>query len=347
MHSPLASVARTMVAGGRGILAADESNGTCNARFARLGIPETEEARRSYRALLLAAPGLGAYISGVILYDETFRQSDADGKRLIDIARDGGMYAGIKVDTGVAPLELGAATEKVTGGLDGLARRVEEYVALGAAFAKWRAVITIGDAMPSERCVAVNAHALARYAAICQAGGLVPIVEPEILMDGVHTLERSLTVHDRVLTAVFHECALAGVALDEMVLKPSMVIHGAGATRRAAPRDVAEATLAVLMRRVPSAVAGIAFLSGGQDDIEATVHLNEINDAARASGAPWPLTFSFGRALQQPVLAAWRGSERNVATAQRELLHRAAMNAAAALGKYTADAERGRALVPA
>jgi fructose-bisphosphate aldolase class I len=350
MTSTLRTVAEAMVAPGRGILAADESSGTANARFSKLGIPQTAELRRQYRELLFTSADLGRWISGAILYDETLRQADTQGTPLADVLKAAGILAGIKVDTGTLPLELGDGIEKVTAGLDGLAQRVSEYVGLGATFAKWRAVIAIGDGIPSARCLHVNAHALARYAAICQAGGLVPIVEPEILMDGDHAdhdIDVAFAVQERVLTEVFSELAHAGVAFEGMVLKPSMVVPGQKSSRAATSREIAEATVTNLLRRVPAAVAGIAFLSGGQGDIEATVNLNEINRVAKERGAPWPLTFSFGRALQAPAIAAWLGNGANVRAAQGQLLHRAQMNGMAALGEYTEQAEGQRALVPA
>jgi fructose-bisphosphate aldolase class I len=350
MNTQLQSVAKAIVAPGKGILAADESTGTANKRFAPLAIPQNEEMRRKYRELLFGTPGLGEYIGGVILYDETIRQSDSRGTPLVKVLTDGGMIPGIKVDAGTVPLELSVDFEKATDGLDGLRKRVDEYVKMGAEFAKWRAVITIDDGFPTDRCIQVNAHALSRYAAICQAGGLVPIVEPEVLMDGdhaKHSLERSFTVHERVLTEVFHELAQAGVALEGSILKPSMVIPGQKSGQKASAREIAEATVTVLMRHVPAAVAGIAFLSGGQDDVEATVNLNEINRVAKQWGAPWPLTFSYGRALQHAAITTWRGEDANIAAARAQLLHRAKMNSLAALGSYSPEAEQAKDLVAA
>jgi len=351
MTSQLASVAKAMVAPGKGILAADESTGTANKRFAPLGIPETEEMRRKYRDMLFTAPDFGAHFSGVILYDETIRQKATDGRTFVEVLNAAGSLPGIKLDTGTQQLALGQPGEKVTEGLDGLAKRVAEYVALGAKFAKWRAVITIDEknGMPSDACLHANAHALARYAAICQAGGLVPIVEPEVLMDGgaTHSIETSFAVHERTLRFVFSELAGQRVRFEEMVLKPSMVIPGQKAERKASVAEVAEATVTVLLRWVPAAVVGIAFLSGGQDNEEATAHLNEINRLARERNAPWPLTFSYGRALQQPALALWKGNDANASAAQLALRHRARMNGLAAEGKWTAALEGEKALAHA
>jgi len=348
--SSLSDVAKALVASGKGILAADESTGTANKRFAPLNIPQNEEMRRRYREMLFTTPGFGEHIGGVILYDETIRQSDSHGKPLARVIADAGTIPGIKVDTGTVPLALGGPDEKITEGLDGLAKRVDEYVKLGAKFAKWRAVIAIDDGIPTHRCIHANASALARYAATCQAGGLVPIVEPEVLMDGdhsKHSLERSFEVHEWTLKHVFEELASADVRFEEMLLKPSMVIPGQKSGIKASPREIAGATVTVLMRWVPAAVAGIAFLSGGQGNEEATANLNEINRIARERKAPWPLTFSYGRALQQPAIAAWRGDEANVAAAQAALAHRARMNGLAALGEYSPDLEKQPALVGA
>ncbi len=350
MNSPLAEVAKAMVAPGKGLLAADESTGTANKRFAPLDIAQTPEMRRKYREMLFETPNFGAHISGVILYDETIRQNASNGKPLAQVIADAGALPGIKLDTGAHPLALGGPDEKVTEGLDGLAQRVDEYVKLGAKFAKWRAVIAIDEGIPTHRCIIANAHALARYAAICQAGGLVPIVEPEVLMDGEHskhTLERSFAVHEHVLATVFSELTVAGVRFEEMVLKPSMVIPGQKSAQKASAHEIAEATVTVLMRWVPAAVAGIAFLSGGQGNEEATQNLNEINVAGAARRAPWPLTFSYGRALQQPALAAWHGRDENVPAAQAALAHRAKMNGLASLGRYSPSMETEKELVAA
>jgi len=320
MSTELASAAKAMVADGKGILAADESTGTANKRFVPLGIPQTEEYRQRYRDLLFTMPDFGTYFSGVILYDETIRQNGLAGTTFVSVLQGVGSFPGIKLDTGTFPLALAEENEKITEGLDGLAKRVDEYVKLGAKFAKWRAVITIDEktGIPTDACLHANAHALARYAAICQAGGLVPIVEPEVLMDGQmnHSIETSLSVHERTLHHVFNELHRLNVRYEEMILKPSMVIPGQKSTQKASVHDVASLTVQTLMRYVPAAVAGIAFLSGGQGDLEATAHLNEINVLARQHHAPWPLTFSYGRALQQPALNLWKGAEANVETAQ-------------------------------
>ena len=350
MSSQLASVAKAMVAPGKGILAADESTGTANKRFAALDIPQTEEMRRHYRDMLFTAPDFGSFFSGVILYDETIRQDGKGNRSFVEILKSSGAMPGIKLDTGTQQLALGAPGEKITEGLDGLAKRVDEYVKMGATFAKWRAVITIDTAtgMPSHACLAANAHALARYAAICQAGGLVPIVEPEVLMDGdraTQDIETSFAVHEHTLQHVFEALAGQNVRFEEMILKPSMVIPGQKSGAKASVRDVADRTLTVLLRWVPAAVAGIAFLSGGQEDEAATAHLNEINVLARERHAPWPITFSYGRALQYAAMHIWKGDDANVAAAQAALHHRAKMNSLAALGNWSEDAEKEKDLV--
>jgi fructose-bisphosphate aldolase, class I len=337
----LADVAAALVAPGKGILAADESTGTADKRFAALGIPQTEQMRRAYRDMLFTTPGIGRCLSGVILFDETIRQTSKGGKPFVEVLKDAGIQAGIKLDIGTTPLAF-APGEKITEGLDGLQRRVKEYAGLGATFAKWRAVIEVSKsgvspATPSARGVLANAHALARYAAICQEGGIVPIVEPEVLMDGDHdqTIERSREVHEVVLPAVFEQLAALGVQLDGIVLKPSMVIPGEKSERRASIEKIASETLDVLLQTVPAKVAGIAFLSGGQSDDEATQTLNEINKRA-AGRAPWPLTFSYGRALQQAALRAWNAEDANVHKAQAVFLERVRLTGLAALGKYDA-----------
>ncbi|MBD5605917.1 MAG: fructose-bisphosphate aldolase class I [Candidatus Eremiobacteraeota bacterium] len=348
MSSELASVARAMVAPGKGILAADESTGTANKRFTPLGIPETEEMRRNYRDMLFTMPEFGSYFSGVILYDETIRQNGRAGKSFVDVLRSDASFPGIKLDTGVQPLALAKPEEKITEGLDGLAKRVDEYVKLGAKFAKWRAVITIDEktGIPTDACLHANAHALARYAAICQAGGLVPIVEPEVLSDGnaAQSIETSFAVHERTLHHVFNELHRLNVKYEEMVLKPSMVVPGQKSGSKASVSEVAERTLTILLRCVPAAVAGIAFLSGGQGDEEATAHLNELNVLGKKLGAPWPLTFSYGRALQHAALTTWKGDDKNVDAAQKAIHHRAQMNSLASLGTWSADAEKGLVL---
>jgi fructose-bisphosphate aldolase, class I len=337
----LAEIARAMVSRGRGLLAADESLGTENRRFAALDIPQNEETRRSFREILLTAPGVGKYLNGVILFDETIRQSRSDGVSFVKAIEESGMIPGIKLDKGLVPQAL-TEGEEVTEGLDGLAARVAEYAKMGAKFAKWRAVVSIGPKTPSERALYASGHALARYAAICQAGGLVPIVEAEVLMDGGHdhSLETSFAVHERTLRFVFEALAQQGVSFEAMVLKPSMVLPGEKSPQKATPAEIAEATVTVLKRWVPSAVSGIAFLSGGQGDEEATANLNETVRAADRLGRPWPLTFSYGRALQQAALHAWNGSSRNAPAAHAAFIKRARLNAAASLGKYAPAMER-------
>jgi fructose-bisphosphate aldolase class I len=334
----LAIVAKAMVASGKGILAADESTGTIEKRFAGIKVENTEENRRAYRDTLFASKGLSQAISGVILYDETLRQKSASGTPFAQLLAKSGILPGIKVDTGAKDLAF-CPGEKVTEGLDGLAKRCAEYVKLGAKFAKWRAVITIGRDIPSSTCIAANAHALARYAAICQAAGLVPIVEPEVLMDGDHTIERCEEVTEWTLNAVYEALYMNRVTLENSVLKPSMVISGKSCARQADVDEVAERTVRVLRRSVPAAVAGIVFLSGGQSDELATAHLNAMNRKFSVN-LPWPLSFSYGRALQQPALKAWKGSASNVAAAQAALLHRSRMNSLATLGKYQAALEK-------
>ncbi len=334
--SELAKVAQAMVAPGRGILAADESTGTIGKRFQGIQVENTEEHRRAYRDMLFTAKALGEHISGVILYDETLRQKSADGTPFPVLLQRQGVIPGIKVDAGAKDMAL-CPGETVTEGLDGLAKRCAEYVQLGAKFAKWRAVITIGAQIPSEACIEANAHALARYGAICQQAGLVPIIEPEVLMDGTHDIDRCEAVTEATLRAVFAALANQGVKLEEMVLKPSMVISGKDCPKQASASEVAARTLAVLKRTVPAAVPGIAFLSGGQSDELASAHLDAMN---RMGGGPWAMTFSYGRALQQPSLKAWKGAPANVPAAQAALLHRARMNGMAALGQYQAAMEK-------
>jgi fructose-bisphosphate aldolase class I len=332
------AVVQAMVAPGKGILAADESTGTIERRFASIKVGSTEENRRAYRDMLFSAKGLGQYISGVILYDETIRQQSADGTPFVELLSKNNILPGIKVDTGAKDLAL-CPGEKVTEGLDNLAKRCAEYVKMGAQFAKWRAVITIGSGIPSATCIAANAQALARYAAICQAAGLVPIVEPEVLMDGDHTVERCEEVTEWTLNAVYEALYLHRVSLEQSVLKPSMVLSGKDCPKQAGVEEVAERTVKILKRTVPAAVGGIVFLSGGQRDEIATEHLNAMN-RTYAGKVPWPLSFSYGRALQQPSLKAWKGSAANVAAAQAALLHRARMNSLATLGRYSANMEK-------
>ena len=335
--SELAKVAKAMVARGRGLLAADESTGTIGKRFDSIKVENTEENRRAYRELLFTVRGLGDHVSGAILYDETLRQKAADGTPFAALLARQGVLPGIKVDAGTVDLAF-CPGEKITEGLDKLAKRCQEYVKLGAKFAKWRAVITIGPGMPSTTCIAANAHALGRYAAICQSTGLVPIVEPEVLMDGDHTIERCEEVTEWTLNAVYQALYVNRVVLEESVLKPSMVIAGKEAKRQADSDEIAARTVGVLKRCVPAAVAGIAFLSGGQGDEQATENLATMNRLF--PDLPWPLTFSYGRALQQPSLKAWRGAAANVAQAQALLAHRARMNGLAATGEYRPDLEK-------
>jgi fructose-bisphosphate aldolase class I len=332
----LAKVAKAMVAKGRGILAADESTGTIQKRFDSINVENTEENRRAYRDMLFSTRGIGEHISGVILYDETLRQKSADGTPFTTLLQKNGVIPGIKVDNGAKPMAL-CPGETVTEGLDGLSKRCAEYYKLGARFAKWRAVITIGSDIPSAACIWANAHALARYAAICQSEGLVPIVEPEVLMDGDHTIERCQDITEWTLSATFDALYNQRVVLEHMILKPSMVISAKDCSVQAKPDEVAERTLACLKRTVPAAVPGIAFLSGGQSDELATEHLHLMN---KLGGGPWALSFSYGRALQQPSLKAWRGQAGNVAAGQAALAHRARMNSLACMGKYSPDLEK-------
>ncbi len=336
--SELAKTAQAMVAKGKGILAADESTGTIGKRFQSINVSNEEANRRAYRDMLFTAKGLGEQISGVILYEETLRQTAIDGTPFPQLLASKGIIPGIKVDTGAKDMAL-CPGETVTEGLDGLAGRCAEYVKLGARFAKWRAVITIGEKIPSASCIWANAHALARYAAICQEQGLVPIVEPEVLMDGDHTIERCQEITERALSAVFDALYNQRVVLEHMVLKPSMVIAGKSCPVQAGVSEVAERTLTVLKRMVPAAVPGVAFLSGGQSDELATAHLDAMNKLG-AGALPWALTFSYGRALQQASLKAWRGAAANVDAGQGALSHRARMNSLAAIGQYRSDLEK-------
>src|SRR5213595_526153 len=332
----LNETAKTLVAPGKGILAADESSGTIKKRFDSIGIESTEENRRAYRDLLFTTEGVEEFISGVILYDETIRQSSSDGTPFPKLLESKGVIPGIKVDTGAKPLAL-AEGETITEGLDGLGGRLEEYRGLGARFAKWRAVITIGKGIPSEYCIWTNAHALARYAALSQETGLVPIVEPEVLMDGDHTIERSFEVTSRTLHAVFTELRDQRVHPEGILLKPNMVLSGYECPEQASHKEVAAETVRCFKRHVPAAVSGIVFLSGGQSDEDATANLNAMN----AMGPhPWQLSFSYGRALQAPALKAWGGKEESVEAAQRAYYHRAKMNGAARSGLYSPELER-------
>jgi fructose-bisphosphate aldolase class I len=332
----LEKVARAIVADGKGILAADESDGTIKKRFDSIGAESTEERRRAYRELLFTTEGAEEFIGGVILFDETIRQKASDGTPFPKLLESKGIVPGIKVDTGAKPLAL-AAGETVTEGLDGLRERLAEYRELGARFAKWRAVITIGEDIPSEYCIWTNAHALARYAALCQEGGIVPIVEPEVLMDGDHTIERSFEVTSRTLHAVFTELRDQRVQPEGILLKPNMVLAGYGSPEQVSDEEIARQTVRCFRRHVPAAVPGIVFLSGGQSEEEATRRLNTMN----AMGPhPWKLSFSYGRALQAAALKAWGGQEENVEAAQRAYYHRAKMNSAAQTGTYAPEMER-------
>ena len=359
----LIDTAKMLVASDKGLLAMDESNPTCNKRFAKLGIPETEETRRAYRELIVTTPGLGECISGAILYDETIRPRKQDGTPCAKAITDSGIIPGIKVDTGAKAL-AGHPGEKITEGLDGLRARLNEYAQMGARFAKWRAVIVIGDGIPTQACIEANAHALARYAALCQEAGLVPVVEPEVLMDGAHTLERCCDVTEEVLRTVFDQLYTQRVTLEGMILKPNMVLPGLTCPPQEevkevaigeqqyhvrltdrpeneveAVDEVADATVKCLLRAVPAAVPGVAFLSGGQSSELASARLNAMNVRFK-SRLPWALAFSFARAIQQPALEIWKGDEAHVSAAQQALYHRARCNRAARRGEYTAAMER-------
>jgi fructose-bisphosphate aldolase class I len=331
----LHETARAIVADHKGILAADESTGTIKKRFDSIGVESTEESRRFYRQLLFTAPGMEDSIGGVILYDETLRQSTDDGTPFPEVLSSKGVIPGIKVDTGAHDL-AGFPGEKVTEGLDGLRSRLEEYVQLGARFAKWRAVITIGDDIPSVACIRANAHALARYAALCQEAGLVPIVEPEVLMDADNTIEGCYEVTARTLHWTFHELGVQRVDLQGTLLKPNMVISGKQCPVQATASEIADQTVDCFLRHVPAAVPGIVFLSGGQSEVEATENLNAINRV----GGPWPLSFSYGRALQQSALKAWAGDPGNAEAAQAAFTHRARMNSLAVAGEWSAEMEQ-------
>ena len=335
-HHELEQTARELVADYKGILAADETVATLTKRFAALKIESTEDSRRAYRELFFTTPDISTFISGVILQDETIRQKNAAGIPLAEVLSKQGIIPGIKVDTGAKVL-AGSPEEKVTEGLDGLRDRLKEYAAMGARFAKWRVVIRITDALPSPMCVSVNAHALARYAALCQEQRIVPIVEPEVLIDGAHSIERCEEVTSSVLHAVFHALFEQCVGLEGMLLKPSMVIAGKDCSKKASVQEVATATLRCLRRHVPVAVPGIVFLSGGQSDVLATSHLNAINKLDLPK--PWRISFSYGRALQDPAIEAWHGKQENLKAGQQAFYLRAKCNSAAALGTYTSDLE--------
>ncbi|MES1953427.1 class I fructose-bisphosphate aldolase [Salinisphaera hydrothermalis] len=334
-HQVLINTARSLMAPGKGILAADESTGTIKKRLDSIGVESTEQNRQAYRNLLFTTAGAEEFISGVILFEETLFQKADDGTPFPDLLTDKGIIPGIKVDMGAKPL-AGSPEEKVTEGLDGLRERLSDYAAAGARFAKWRGVIDIAEDRPTDYCIHVNAHALARYAALCQEAGIVPIVEPEVLMDGANSIERCEQVTDAVLDAVFTELKRQNVLLEGMLLKPNMVISGKQCPQQAGVEEVARATLRCLNRRVPAAVPGIVFLSGGQSDELATAHLDAMN---RMGPQPWALSFSYGRALQAPALQAWRGQADNVPAAQQAFLKRARNNGAAARGEYNADME--------
>ncbi|WP_342640830.1 class I fructose-bisphosphate aldolase [Rhodoligotrophos ferricapiens] len=337
MTMTLEQVAQALVADNKGILAADESGGTIKKRFDSIGLASTEETRRDYREMLFrSTEAMRNYISGTILYYETLRQSAKDGTRFVDILNEAGSIPGIKVDVGAKPL-AGHPGETITEGLDGLRARCEEYYQLGARFTKWRAVISIGKNIPSRACIVTNMHALARYAAIAQEAKLVPIVEPEVLMDGDHTIDRCTEVTEAVLHTLYAELALQGVVLEQSLLKPNMVISGMECPQQASVEEVAARTVQVLKRTVPAAVPGIVFLSGGQSDELATAHLSAMNSAF---DLPWTLSFSYGRALQAAALKAWNGKAENVAAGQRAFSHRARMNSLAAAGRWSAELEK-------
>jgi fructose-bisphosphate aldolase class I len=334
----LRDTAQALVADDKGLLAMDESTPTCNKRFAALGIPQTEETRRAYRELIVTTQGLGGCISGAILCDETIRQQTKGGIPFLKVLIEAGIIPGIKVDAGAKEL-AGHPGEKITEGLDGLRDRLGEYSRMGARFAKWRAVVAIGDHIPSWGCIDANAHALARYAALCQEAGLVPIVEPEVLMDGDHTLERCCEVTDEVLRTVFGALFAQRIMLEGMILKPNMVLPGVACAKQATVDEVADATLSCFLRAVPAAIPAIAFLSGGQSPELASARLNAMNLRFK-SRLPWALAFSFARAIQQPALELWKGQDANVLAAQQVLYHRARCNQAARRGEYSAGMEK-------
>jgi len=334
----LIPTAQALMAGDKGLLAMDESIPTCHKRFAALGIPQTEEMRRSYRELIVTTPGLGEAISGAILFDETMRQKTRDGRMFVDILNEAGIIPGIKVDEGAKPLAAFPG-EKVTEGLDGLRERLTGYFQQGARFAKWRAVIAIDKEIPTHGCLEVNAHALARYAALCQEVGLVPIVEPEVLMDGSHTIENCAEVSEETIMLLFHQLYLQRVDLRYTILKPAMVLSGRDCPKQASVDQVADATVSCLLATTPAVLAGVAFLSGGQPAELASARLNAMN-AKYKSKMPWPLTFSYSRAVQQPCLELWAGKDENVGAAQKALYHRAKMNSAARRGEYKPEMEK-------
>lgn len=346
----LNAIAKQMVASGKGILAADESTGTCEKKFAKVGIPCTEETRRQYRELFFTTPGFGKYISGVILYDETIRQNASDGRSFVSVLEKAGVLPGIKVDQGLKEMDpstpirqaqgkslrAGGPNEKVTKGLDGLPERLKEYAKIGAKFAKWRAVITIGEGLPTDANIRENARLLAAYAKDCQNAGLVPIVEPEVLMDGGHDIDACRSASERILKALFEELKKAEVAIDGIILKTNMVLPGKEAPKQANPSEIAKETVALFKKILPKELVGQAFLSGGQSEEEATANLNAINKEP----LPWKMSFSYGRALQNTALKTWNGKAGNVPAAQKAFLHRAKMNSLATLGKYDPSLER-------
>jgi fructose-bisphosphate aldolase class I len=332
----LNKIAKQMMSPGKGILAADESMNTVGKRFSSINLENTEDNRRAFREMLLCAPGEGKYISGVILFDETIFQKTSTDKSFVDVLKEEGILPGIKVDQGL--VDFGTAGEKVTKGLDGLSDRLKEYAALGAKFAKWRSVITIGDGTPTDANIRQNAKDLAAYALACQEAGLVPMVEPEVLIDGDHTIEQAESASERILTALFEELKNAGVAPEGAILKTSMVIAGKGAAKQSAPEEVAEATVRLFKKVLPENLAGEAFLSGGQSEIQATQNLNAVH---RQGELPWPVTFSYARALQDGATKTWMGLPENLEAAQKVFMHRAKMNSLASQGKYTEELEKG------
>ncbi|MFA6813453.1 MAG: class I fructose-bisphosphate aldolase [Bacteroidaceae bacterium] len=334
----LISTAKAMVADNKGLLAMDESFPTCNKRFAKLGIPETEEFRRDYREMIVTTSGLSESISGAILFDETVRQQLKDGRSFVDVLAGSGIIPGIKVDGGTVAM-AGHPGEKITEGLDHLRDRLTEYARMGLRFAKWRAVITIGNGIPTKACIEANAQGLARYAVLCQEAGIVPIVEPEVLMDGDHTMGRCFEVTEQVLHTVFNQLYKQGVMLEGMILKPNMIVPGLACSKQESVDEVADATIKCLLRTVPAAVPGIAFLSGGQSSELASARLNAMNVRFK-SKLPWEVSFSFGRAIQQPALGIWHGKEENVPQAQKALNHRAWCNRAARQGEYDIEKDK-------
>jgi fructose-bisphosphate aldolase class I len=332
----LSKVAKQMVAEGKGILAADESMNTVGKRFASITLENTEDNRRAFREMLLTAPGEAQYVSGVILFDETIRQKTGTGQSFVEVLNSEGILPGIKVDQGLMPMP-GSPDEQLTKGLDGLVDRLKEYVALGAKFCKWRSVITIGNHMPSDANIAQNAKDLAAYALVCQECGLVPMVEPEVLLEGTHSIEQCAEAVEKILTALVQELKNAGVSFEGMLLKSSMVLPGKGFGSKATPEQVAAATISIFKKVLPENLAGVVFLSGGQGDVEATENLNAINALGKQ---PWPLTFSYARALQDAATKTWKGMKENLTAAQKVFLHRAKMNSLASMGKYSADMEQ-------